>query len=343
MRIRGAGKSWSVFIILAFFIQNAFSQDIHFSQSAACPIYLNPALSGFSNSDLRVNLNHRSQWRIVTKPYQTFAASIDAPLIKRKFQRDILSFGLVLISDKAGDSEFSTSQAELALGYIKALGSSNRFFLGVGLRGGYIQRTLNYEKLSFDKQYNGFFYDPDLPQGELFTQNRQSMFDFSAGLHLFYQIAQEENLMAGYALSHFTQPDISLMGDKSIRLPMKHAIYFSYEREWKQRIYLQPSVYYFLQENFMETLVGITLKQVKFSNPDAYQAYYYGIHTRAADAAVAYFGLDHRTMHFGFTYDINYSKLRKASYGAGGFEIAVSWLINRSKTSKIKAIPCPMF
>jgi type IX secretion system PorP/SprF family membrane protein len=280
---------------------------------------------------------------VVSKPYQTLSASLDAPIIKRKFQRDVFSLGIILSGDRAGDSEYGTTSGELSLSYIKALGRSNRFFWGFGLRGGYTQRTINYEKLSFDVQYNGFFYDSNLPIGEHFTVSNINFVDFAVGTHIFYQSGYDENFKAGYSLTHPGQPDISFLGDNSVRLPMKHCLYIAYEREIAQHIYLQPSIHTFLQDNFREILIGANFKHVKITNPDAYQAFYYGLHTRTADAAVAFFGFDHRKMHMGFSYDINYSLLRRASYGLGGFEISVCWLFNRSKVSRIKMVPCPMF
>lgn len=336
--------SWG--LVMAFLLMAALSvksQDIHFSQPGSAPLYINPALAGFSNADLRINLNHRSQWRVVTKPYQTLSASIDAPIIKRKFQRDVFAIGLLMLGDKAGDSEYGTTQAELSLSYIKAIGRSNRLFLGIGLRGGYTQRSINYEKLHFDVQYNGFFFDPALPIGEQFTLNNLSFLDFAAGTNLFYQLGQEQSISMGYSLSHPGRPDISFMGDKSVRLPIKHTLYAVYEKEIAQRIYLQPSAYFFVQENFREILIGVSAKQVKYSNPAAYQAFHYGLYSRAVDAAVVYFGLDQRSIHLGFSYDVNYSRLRKGSHGFGGFEISLTWLLNKGKSNKIKSIPCPMF
>ncbi len=345
MKEAGFIFSWRRLAVAFLFLPAPFvcAQDVHFSQPYSTPIFINPAMTGFSNSDMRINLNHREQWRSVTVPFQTLAVSLDAPFLKRKFQRDVFAIGLMLVGDRAGDSEFGTTQAELALSYIKALGGSNRTFIGFGARGGYTQWTINYEKLNFDQQYNGFFFDPTLPTGEYSLSSSLSYYDFTAGMHFSHQFSHFEILSVGYSLSHLSRPDISLIGDQSVRLPMRHALYSTYEREVRPAIYIQPSAYFFLQNNFREVLLGITIKQERISNPDSYYALYYGVHSRAVDAAVLFFGSDKRNMNMGFSYDINYSLLRQASKAMGGFEISLNWKLQRKKSSRIKMVPCPMF
>ncbi|HHB79921.1 MAG TPA: type IX secretion system membrane protein PorP/SprF, partial [Saprospiraceae bacterium] len=47
---------------LALAQKSLWAQDAHFSQFAAAPLEINPAMSGIFNGKFKANLNYRSQW-----------------------------------------------------------------------------------------------------------------------------------------------------------------------------------------------------------------------------------------------------------------------------------------
>jgi hypothetical protein len=61
------------------------AQDPHFSQFFASPLTLNPAFTGKFDGLWRLAANHRDQWPSIPKAYVTSTASLDFPILKRKF------------------------------------------------------------------------------------------------------------------------------------------------------------------------------------------------------------------------------------------------------------------
>ena len=59
-------------VLLLFYMNFSFSQDIHFSQNFADRMYYNPALVGsLENHDYRISIQRRSQWQSVSVPFST--------------------------------------------------------------------------------------------------------------------------------------------------------------------------------------------------------------------------------------------------------------------------------
>ena len=68
-------KKLLIFLSLAFIKLTA--QDIHFSQYLAIKSSLNPALIGYQQQDYQIQLQRRSQWESVTKPFSTFSIALN--------------------------------------------------------------------------------------------------------------------------------------------------------------------------------------------------------------------------------------------------------------------------
>ena len=115
-----------IFGISILLFPKIFAQDIHFSQFNENPSLVNPALTGQSHV-LKASVIYRDQWRSVTVPYKTFGASIEMKLkasnwdkqgdhatmkFKKSFSRNAL--GISFFSDKAGDGNMGTTQANLS-------------------------------------------------------------------------------------------------------------------------------------------------------------------------------------------------------------------------------------
>src|ERR1043165_9896827 len=101
---------------------------------------------------MRTSVIDKDQWRSVTVPYNTYGASFDMkfkasswdkvdPFKTRTFKRSFnkLSGGLSFYSDKAGDGNMGTNQANLSLAtFVKAGEKSS---LALGLQGSGVQKT----------------------------------------------------------------------------------------------------------------------------------------------------------------------------------------------------------
>lgn len=169
-------------LLSALFLGTSYAQDLHFSQYLTSPLNLNPALTGVMNEDLSHFHNYRNQWKSVSaEPYRTISAAVDGTLPPKRKTNDFFGLGLVVNSDKAGASQLSVNQANLSLSYNKMLVPGSGGMLSLGFQGGVGQRSMSYDGLTWDKQYNGVRYDPTLSSEESPIGSSLSYLDVSFG------------------------------------------------------------------------------------------------------------------------------------------------------------------
>src|SRR5215203_6976358 len=109
------------FILGIFLSGKVNAQDIHFSQFFEAPLLRNPSLSGLFNGDIRVQGVYRNQWASVTVPYKTgsFNLQYKNPI---GHADDFITTGLQVVYDKAGSTNFTTTNFLPAINYHKSLG-----------------------------------------------------------------------------------------------------------------------------------------------------------------------------------------------------------------------------
>lgn len=335
-------------LLILFFILGGLpllSQDIHFSQFNASPMNLNPALSGFFTGKHRFVLNNKSQWSSITTPYQTFSASYDTRLLKKKRRRkDMIGAGITFYRDVAGDSDFGTMQASLSVSYIKGLNNFNNHFLTLGVQAGGAQRNLNFNKLSFDNQFNGEQYDPDLYHGENLSAENFSYFDLSLGVHWFYQIKSRLNFSAGIAAFHLNKPSQSHLDNHNITLNPRYLVHGKAQIDVSGKIDLVPGFQLMRQGKYSEYLLGSMINFITNDDPNFYTSINFGLYMRYNDAAIAVLGMDYKRFNFGISYDINFSDLQNASDLRGGFEFSLIYILGeRSSRKVVRKMYCPIF
>jgi len=97
------------------------------------------------------------------------------------------------------------------------------------------------------------------------------------------------------------------------------------------------------QGTYRVYLFGTNLKHIMSNEPYKYRAVYFGGWLRYGDAGYLMVGMDYNTWHVGLSYDFNYSNLRPASLGRGGFEIAVIYILRNLLPERVPYKVCPAF
>src|SRR4051812_3573576 len=138
-----------ILILFTLCVSAAYAQDIHYSQFNASPQNLNPAQTGLFNGDWRFVGNFRSQWSVIPVPYRTFSIASDTRL-KTSLKNDAVAAGIVVNTDKSGDSKFTTSQVYLSGSYIKKLDKDSTHFISVAVQPGITSKSFNVNALTFD-------------------------------------------------------------------------------------------------------------------------------------------------------------------------------------------------
>lgn len=325
-------------LFLAFISFNTEAQDIHFSQFYNSPLNLNPASTGNFNGDYRVAGNYRNQWNSVTIPFSTFSMSLDA---NHLFGKRNVGGGIVFNHDNTGDSRFRTTVFNVAGSYRFSLNTDSSQRITVGVQTGLTNKTLSYEELRFDAQYNGIAYSESLPSRENFNTNSQSFMNLHAGLVYNNQLDDRTHLQLGLSLFNITKPKESYFNNTAIRVDRRFSSFASYQFPITSAIDLIPSMFYMKQGKYFEYIVGSRGKYILSEAVGSSQSAYLGLFFRTKDAGFVTAEYDYNNWHFGLSYDINLSTLKQASNGRGGIELSAVYIWKLFKPTANKHKICP--
>lgn len=313
----------------------SLSQDIHWSQFNDNQLFQNPAHAGLFNGDYRFISNYRNQWKSVTVPFSTFSASID-------MRKKNLGIGVLFFHDQAGDGKFKTIEAQVNLSYQLNLVKDSSHVLRFGLNGGLNHRQLNWDKLYFDNQFNGYVFDPTLPTNENYQADSKSNLSIGMGVMHEWKKTNRFKITSGIGAYNLNQPNqgfYTSIVKRDIRFTSFVKGTFQLNPKWD----VVPSIQYSQQGIYRELIVGSSLKYYLLDTPKKYQALYIGGWNRGVDASFLSLGMDYNDLFVGISYDINYSKLVPASRLRGGFELAARYIIRTFKPKKILHRVCPDF
>lgn len=323
------------------------AQDVHFSQQGFSPLTLNPALCG-ANSPLQVNANYRSQWKSVSSPYTTIAASIDARFNDGdRTKKGIIAGGLNFYNDQSGDIKISTTSINVNLAYHLILDRENN--LGVGIYGGYGQKGITLGNEQWGNQYNGMAYDASMPSNETFNYPTFNYLDAGAGLvytHYLSRGYMTQNfsrlINAGIAFHHVNTPSNSFQDTGNDKIYLRWNIFFNgLFGIQNTRGYLMPGFYFNRQKSAMEIVYGTYYrymvqegsKVTGFNKPFFFSI---GAFHRVGDALIAKVLMEYFEYSFGFAYDFNFSELTRSSRTFGSFELMLRYNMEPGGFSRAK-------
>ena len=326
-------------ISIGFYASIAISQDIHFSQFYMSPLTLNPGMAG-ANYSLEALVNYKDQWRGITTPYTTLGASFDMRLNKKKNKNSYWAGGLNFFRDKAGDAKMGITQGNLTLAY--HLNIAKYQTIGVGLQGGYAQRSINYDSLQWANQYDpGNGYNPNIPSGEPSSMSDFTYGDAGAGIVWTFNntsgsIHVEDNydLRAnlGIAVFHAYQKYSFYKTSKELLYP-KYVFHGNtlVSLPNHRNIALIPGFVFYRQGPAQEIIVGSMIRyklrqDSKYTGIKKDASFNLGGYYRTKDAVIISFLLEVSSYSLGISYDLNASKLSTVSSGRGGIEITLRYV-----------------
>ena len=313
-----------LFIIFSLAAITLKAQDIHFSQFSATKSSLNPALIGYQQQDYQIQLQRRSQWESVTKPFSTFSIALNRKNIYNNF-----SAGVQFIDDKAGDSNFSTN------GIVFSLSRTNNIFnyqnISLGGSAGYYRRSLDHRHL--------FFIDD-----ENIPSYSKHFFDLSFGVVHEYELKQNITVLSGISIFHINTPNQSFFENSNVELKAHNKIHSSIIYYYKPNVQIKPGFYYSEQAMAKELVFGANVNYLLMKYKRDIIVFRAAIYNRYNDAVIPSLGLKIDNFDIMASYDINTSSLVRASDYKGGFEFSI--IYNWEKHNKISNKPliiCPKY
>ncbi|WP_316828360.1 PorP/SprF family type IX secretion system membrane protein [Pedobacter miscanthi] len=300
----------------------SLAQDHIYSQFYNAPIYLNPALTGQFEGDLRFNALYRNQWTGLASDYSYMTASGDLNL-KR------LNSGIGIIFNRSSEGTAYLVKNNIAVSYSYIIGGDD-FALSFGLQGGITNQKLNWDKLVFGDQIDiSTGYIPGSISGaERPSIDSRYYFDANAGANLVVG-----KFMLGLATHHLNRPDESLSGFQA-KLPMRISANLSYKLTLvpdeydRDGNYLIPSIVAYRQGNVSSYSAGM---QYKYAGINAGIWYRNDGNSNGNDAIVfsVIFDIFNRRTNgekfrLGISHDATISKINYSNTG-GTSEIGVGY------------------
>lgn len=311
---------------------SAVSQDTHFSQFDAAPLFYNPALSGVNECHNRIYTNYKGQW----KTYSTFLMSYDQHLEKVQLLGGTIGLGGLVVADYSGENSFGTTQFKLMPAYHYNMG---RLRISAGL-----DAAFNLVSVAEDNLRMGKNIDPvtgEYTTGSDLEHTMLFYYDMGLGLNGQYFITNKIPVNMGITLFRLFGS-----GGGGLAVSTKDAK-DNYRRfslnanavcPVGSKITLLPSFIYINQEMYNEMNFGSYVKCAIGEYTSVIDAMYVGAWCRLQDALILGLAFDRPinknwTLQFGFSYDITLSSYRDANgwastknVGGDSFEFSLKLL-----------------
>lgn len=332
--------------LLSFFsmiVMSGLSQDIQYSQYYANPLYLNPAITGNTDTN-RFGVNFRNQWPALDQTYVAYTAFFDIHI-------DQINSGFGVIVQGANESYTQTSSREIGLLYSYRLKITDTDFIQAGIQGTFMARDAFFDRVILGTQL-------DINKGVIIGQPGDAFegdsqiraADANAGL-----VYYGKKLWIGTSVSHLLRPEISYLARGENRLSMKTSIHGGY------RFNLAPgdiNDYFNNTDQERSMAIGFNYKQQGpftqldlgtefFFEPLVLGIWYRGIPTLNElpnnESLIALFGISLSSgMDLGYSFDFPISKFGFSGTG-GAHEISLRYVFATSSSGKKYFSPLPSF
>lgn len=308
------------------------AQDPSFSQFFSSPLTLNPALTGNFNGTIRAVSNVRSQNADYNNAYNTKTVSVDFNLMTNKIKSiDLLSMGVLLLSDQTGNKIITHNNLGISLSYMKGLDNEHKRLITIGFQGNYSNRRFNSSNAQFEDQLtpSGF----TIPSTDLLLNNNLNLssLDINTGLLFQYAPTSEHHYYIGAAVFNLLQAQKGFGNSASIA-PLRKSIHggmmspIGYAGTFHASFHLQE------QMGFTQLLIGTAYS---YYIKDALQSYvelYAGAWYRTDQSVIPYIGIEWNYFRLGYTNDINFSNRITTGQLRHSNEISLYYTLNKDKS-----------
>ena len=317
-------------VLLIFLFQVAGSyilkaQDLHFSQWFNEPLLTNPANTGFiPDADYRLGANYRNQWSsVMSEPYKTMSIWGDAQVFRSRIQSGWLGLGGAILHDVAGASSLSTTEIYGSVAYHQMLGLSS--LLSLGFNTGWVNKQINNSNLKFPDQFDGKFFDSNVPTSVVIDKPNINYFDMQVGLNYAYFPDKNTYVNAGFSVQHINAPKETFFTldpvgyDNTIAPRFIGFINGSFKTS--DMVIINPMAYYTIQADAHELVGGLNI-QYNLSG-DGDQQLVGGLYYRPNDAIIPMIGFIYKSIRLMFSYDVTTSSLKQYNNGNGAWEFSL--------------------
>ncbi|HON51778.1 MAG TPA: PorP/SprF family type IX secretion system membrane protein [Bacteroidales bacterium] len=314
-------------------IQTGFSQDVHFSQFDAAPLYFNPALSGLMECNNRFISNFKGQW----STYNSFMLSYDRPLPAFSLAGGDFGLGALINADYAGETTYGNTMLKIMPAYHKEI-IPGFFKLSTGLDVMFNHNSVDETKVVLPGQI-----DPNTGEavvGTDFEKTSKLYSDLGLGINGEFRLQNDIPINAGITFHRLLGSGGG--GFATTQAPSNYRRYSLNANAVypiNTTVSLLPSFIFLKQKKYNEMNAGTFVKFSLGEQTSLLDALYAGAWYRFGDALIFGLAFDKPintkwTLNFGFSYDLTVSSFSESNkwkstnnVGKDSFEISIK-LIN---------------
>jgi type IX secretion system PorP/SprF family membrane protein len=302
---------------------SAIAQDLHFSQYFNSPLLVNPANTGFApDVDWRVGVNYRNQWASITpNPYKTMSAWGDVQLFNNRFQDGWVGLGGALLRDAAGSGGLTSTRGFASIAYHQLVGLNS--LVSGGFNIGFVNKRIDVNKLTFDDQWNGKFFDVTIPSGEPFAYNSVTYLDLQAGLNYTYFPSDKAYFNVGFSAMHLNRPKESFFSNniEDVRLEPRLTMFVNGSFKANDQWIVNPNIYVSRMGKAMEVVGGLNARYNL--SGDGNSQLIAGLYLRLQDAFIPMIGYQWNSLSITVNYDATSSSLGTYNQTQGAYELSI--------------------
>jgi type IX secretion system PorP/SprF family membrane protein len=333
---------YSIAILIGISFTSSHAQDLHYSQFYNSPLNINPALTGVFNGDHRFQVSVRDQWRFVPVPWFTFSGSYDRKIYPKVSQKHFWGIGANVNHDRQGDSKLNLTSINVSGSYNYILNKNN--ILTGGLLVGFASRGFNTDDLTWDKQWDGLAFNPNLGSGENFDLQRFSFIETGAGVNYRYQKTERTKLDLGVGVYHILEPKTNFYDNDSQNLPRHFTFNGVASIKIIDALDIQLHGLHQIQDQYNETVFGGLGKIYINSKRGKELELHLGVGYRTAKSLIPTLAIAYQKIYYAsLSYDSDtndFNDITKSS--KGGPELHFNYIITNVKPLQDLKV-CPIY
>ncbi|NJX15417.1 PorP/SprF family type IX secretion system membrane protein [Tamlana crocina] len=312
-------KPHTLLLLCCFFIK-AHAQDPLFSQYFLVPETLNPSFSGFEEASY-FGLIHRTQWPSLDLRVDTDYAFYNT------WVENVGGIGFSILNQHENNSKYNHLQGNVNFAYHVKL--ANDWYFRPAIEVGFGSKSFNFSNLVLADQINinagtvsGSTSDP-----YAMNANRKINFlDFTTGFVFDKKnIYNDSEIWLGASIKHLNKPNISFVENGNVPLDIFYSIhanykfpYYDYNDLLLSANYMQQGLYNRLDLSVTAQLEKLMLGLMAVTNPAKNEG-----NSHLLTSVNAFVGLEFDQLRFGFSYDINTTKIGRTD---GVYELSITYL-----------------
>jgi type IX secretion system PorP/SprF family membrane protein len=325
------------FFFLILFVSPFVAQDVHLTQWFAAPQIVNPAFAGLKEKSLEAGLIYRNQWQNVPVGYNSMVLFASTDLPKDKWNG--FCFGTTYTHDIAGASRYTTDQFNLSFGYKKFF-LDKRLLTSLALQPNFKTIGFNTNDLLFGKNYDGEKYNAALNSGEVFVNQRSSVFSMNSGFSVRYSFNQYL-FNVGYARYYDAGKTRNAFDNNLLKTSRRQNILLGLQYQASKQVtyQVQSAVYLINKQKEWISAIGLAYQPSLKKHEIISSNLIY----RNKDAIAINFSYEKNQWQGFMAYDFNISEYSIATKYQGGFELGIKYLYHYPKIIQRKYKQCVIY